>query len=44
MGNAQRPGRVGIFITPALYKQGNMDGEKYEHVYVAEKAVVWIAS
>lgn len=36
--------QVGIFISPSLHKQRNMDGEKleYEEVYVVQKAEVWI--
>lgn len=31
---------VEIFVTPGLYKQGNMDGEKYETDYVVLRAEV----
>lgn len=34
--------QISIFIAPALYKQGNMDGEKYDESYVVEKAEVAI--
>lgn len=32
---------VEILISPALCKQGSMDGEDYENLYVVEKAEVW---
>lgn len=35
--------RVGLFIAPALHKKGNMDGEKYDEVYVVQKALVWVS-
>lgn len=44
MEDAGYAGIVGIFIAPALLKQGNMDGENYEEVYPVAKAEVWISN
>lgn len=40
--SSQRPGMVGDLIAPAFYKRGNMDGEKFEIVYIVRKAEVWV--
>lgn len=40
MSNGQCPKSVDIFVTPGLYKQGNMDGEKYDIESVVLKAEV----